>query len=197
MDILRKPDITRALGWEQGTGAEIYTGYIEDRVLLLPFRPVQNRERSGFIMLMRPTTEERTWSVNIVVPERTQRNGFTALAALDAMCHLIFDVRKDKELVWRIEPSNGASRVLPRRLGYPKREDVTIEGTLYEQYGIGREAWEARQSRIARSGTPFAFEVEPVPSEEIAHNRIIAAIRSRPAPAASWWQRLFGPSTST
>lgn len=173
---LRRPEVWRALGWSDGIGKEIYTGYIEDTVLLLPFtRPAG--DRVGFVLLMRDSTAHRVWSVNVVVPDPRSRNGFTTLAALDALTHLVFDVREDAGLVWLIEPSNGASRVLPKRLGYEQLGDVVRGGTLYHRYGITRAEWDARKARLAEAQRPLAYAVEPVPWSEVAHGRIIRAVR--------------------
>lgn len=179
---LRRPEVARALGWSEGVGAEIYSGHIEGTALLLPFWNASG-DRVGFILLMRSEPTARVWTVNIVVPEVHRRNGFTALAALDALCHLVFDVRGDERLVWLIEPSNGASKVLPRRLGYPKVDEVVRDGTTYERYGIGPEQWRIRRDRLARTGRDETYAVEDVPLSEVAHGRIIAAVRGQ-KPAA-------------
>lgn len=178
MSELRRPEISRALGWENGIGAEVYGGYVEGTVLLLPFSN-RVRERVGFIMLMRPSLSVRAWSVNIVVPDPVRRNAFTALAACDALGHLVFDVRGDVGLVWRIEPSNGASIALPKRLGCVKCGDVIQDGTTYEQYVVDQADWAAHQARLrARRSLP-TYTVEEVPLTEVGHGRILAVVRSR------------------
>ena len=176
LDQLKNPDIARALGWDGEVGAEVYSGYIEETVLLLPFFNAKN-ERIGFIMLMRPDTSVRAWTVNIVVPEPARRNGFTALAALDGLCHLVFEQRKDEELQWLIEPSNQASQVLPKRLGYPKRGTIERAGVLYDAYAIGPDAWRDRLDRLAGRGRRPEFTTEAVPLTEVAHGAVIRAVR--------------------
>lgn len=173
---LRRPDVFRALGWADGVGSEIYTGYIEDTALLLPFWNAEG-VRVGFVLLMRDSTEHRVWSVNVVVPDPKLRNGFTTLAALDALTHLVFDVRHDDGLVWLIEPDNGASRVLPKRLGYEELGEIVRGGTTYCRYGIRAADWNLRRARLAGSKRGLAYEVEEVPWYEVAHGRIIRAVR--------------------
>ena len=176
LEHLSDPDIARALGWEDRPGAEVYSGYIEDTALLMPFRDAAGR-RVGFIMLVRPDRETRTWTVNIAVPHAALRNGFTALAALDALCHLVFDVREDAGLAWMIAPDNLASKVLPKRLGYPKLDDVVQDGVTFERYGIDRSAWQARQARVARKGRKLEYSVRTVGLEDVAHGAVIRAVR--------------------
>lgn len=176
MGQLGRPDVASALGWADGVGAEVYGGYIDGSVLLLPFRDGSG-ERVGFVLLMQAQPAPVVWSVNVVVPEPSRRNGFTALAALDAMSHLVFDIRREAGLVWLIEPGNGASRVLPRRLGYPKQGELVRGGTTYERYGIGLPEWTARKSRLADRGRPLDYEVSVVPLAEVAHGRVIGAVR--------------------
>ena len=187
---LQRPDIATALGWDGPPGSEVYTGYIDETVLLLPF--FRGACRVGFIMLVRPDQQCRLWSVHIAVPELKRRDGFTALASLDAMCHLIFDVRGDTGLEWFIEPDNRASQVLPKRLGYPKTGEVVRGGKTYTRYEIGREHWVARQQRIQARGRKPEFQVQPVSAEHVAHSTVMRAVRGRdPAgpSAPSMWTR--------
>lgn len=172
MASLGDPKIARALGYRECVGSEIYTGYVEDKVLLLPYRN-KDGERVGFIMTMRPDTTREVWTVNVAVPELNRRNGFTTIVALDALTALLFDVRGSERIEWLIEPGNGASRVLPKRLGYAKIEDVVREGTTYGRYAIDERDWASRKERLG-----LEFEVEPVPLAEVAHGRVIAAIRA-------------------
>ncbi len=174
MDALARPDVWSALGWSDGIGSEVYGGYIEGTVLLLPFWNAQ-KERVGFILLMRETTDSGEWAVHIVVPDKNKRNGFTAIAACDALCHLVFIMRNERGLFWLIEPSNGASKVLPKRLGYKKLDEIDRDGTRYERFIIGPEDWERRKTR-----RKLDFEGHDVPLSEVGHGRIIQAVRARP-----------------
>ena len=188
MGHLADPAVATTLGWDGPVGSEIYSGYVEETVLLLPFSG--RGSRSGFIMLMRPDVGTRVWTVNIVVPSRDRRDGFTAIAALDVMCHLVFDIRQDEGLEWYIEPGNLASKVLPKRLGYPKIDEVVRDGTTYERYGIRRPQWEDRQRRVERRGRAFSFAVADVPDAQVAHAAVIRAVRggrptADPAPSMS------------
>ncbi|MEM7677582.1 MAG: hypothetical protein AAF449_16405 [Myxococcota bacterium] len=197
LEQLGRPEIARALGWERSIGSEIYSGYIEETVLLLPFGRFGRDEASavGFVMLMRPDLSFRKWTVNVAVPRPGHRDGFTALAALDAMCHLVFDLRGDEGLEWLIEPSNRASMALPKRLGYAVLERVEREGTTYDRFAIGREQWQARQARASRR-RPLAYDVAPVPLEAVAHSAIMRAVRGWPKPSGSssptLWRRIKG-----
>ena len=172
---LRDPETARTLGWMNGIGSEIYTGYVEGTALLLPF---WNRahERIGFFMLRRPDLRVRTWSVFVVVPKPSHRNAFSALAACDALCYMVFDVQHDDGLIWRIEPENGASLALPKRLGYPKHTDIAVEGTLYCEFCIGPADWVARKERLGQRVPKF--RATSVPLAEVAHGRILEVIRA-------------------
>ncbi|MEL7367487.1 MAG: GNAT family N-acetyltransferase [Myxococcota bacterium] len=193
LEHLSRPEIAQALGWETSIGAEIYSGYIDETVLLLPFSR-GDAPPVGFVMLMRPDLSVRTWTVNVAVPQPGHRDGFTALAALDAMCHLVFDLRGDDGLEWLIEPSNRASQALPKRLGYPRIEQIERQGTRYDRFAIELDGWQARQQRVAARGRPLAYDVQPVPLEAVAHSAIIRAVRGRavspPTPSASLLQRV-------
>jgi RimJ/RimL family protein N-acetyltransferase len=99
--------------------------------------------RIGFSVVYPPRPAFAAWELTFAVPERADRDAYSAMAAADAVAFSLFEERGLDSFGFRTRPDNRAAEAVLRRMGYrPVGEDE------YRVWKIDRAAFEPRRLRL-------------------------------------------------
>jgi hypothetical protein len=138
-----------------GTGREVIErARAADLFVAGIIRRTTTRERLGYVLAF-PPMDMDAWELVIAVPEAKNRDGFSALYAIDAMAFYMFEHRNVQAIGCRIRDDNGASSAIARRVGQTPIEERTDAGHVQRIYRMDRAQWSERRARIERRGPGF------------------------------------------
>lgn len=151
------PDTWQTFGYAGPAMAEAMTNYLSKTMVLGVVRKIDSAERAGFIVMFAPHEGQRGWEFGFVI-DRKARDGFTAIAAVDAMTYAMFELGNVEAITFRIRDENRRCRAVVTRLGYRATHVVTGDDGVFHHFEVDRTIWHERLSRLDGE-----FEVVPRP----------------------------------
>ena len=146
------------------TRAAARMAYRAGKIVVGVIRRNRDDKRIGFVLLIPSSliaTTGGNWDFTIMIPDRSDRDLFSALHACDAISHYMFDHAGIGAAVWRIREDNGPAQMLGKRFGYPPQGMVEEGGHRYQLFLLDREMWRERKSSLeARGGGPAFLELK-------------------------------------
>ena len=105
--------------------------------------------RIGFSVVYPPRPAFDAWELTLAIPDRGDRDAYSAMAAADAVAFSLFEERRLESFGFRTRPDNRAAEAVLRRMGY---RPVSEEG--YRTWWIDRATFEPRRIKL---GDRLAF----------------------------------------
>lgn len=162
-DAFLSREVWEMFGFEGPAKALMKERHAEGNLIVAIIKLVEGRRRIGFGVCYPPPLFMRQWEYGLVIPEPKDRDGFSAIAASDAMTHYLFDHLQLEVAFWRIRADNGPSNAIARRMGYRPFGVWRVGDHRFKFYRMTPDLWAARRERLFRGeerhpcglGAPF------------------------------------------
>ena len=146
----RQPEIWQMFGLPGASALAFKKGH-RDRTLGAGVMHVEDR-RVGFVVFHPPQPKRDDWELLGAIPERSDRNGFTAIHALDAVTYYLFEVAEIDALAFCVREDNAPCLSIMRRVGYAPAGTVREhDGHRFVDFRIDAGSWRARWERLRRT----------------------------------------------
>lgn len=148
---LDRDEVARAFGYSAGAGASISARRAELVVGIIE----RAARRVGFVLVFPPTPSFPVPEIGYAIPDRRDRDAFTALRACDALAFYLFEELGCERVGWRVKESNLAARAVTRRLGYDVGTAARVDGSAVRICQLDRARWDARRARLGEGALRF------------------------------------------
>jgi hypothetical protein len=149
-DQLDQEDVWRMFGFDGPSGERVRQGHTKADIVLGAIRRVRDQKRIGFVMCT-PLLLFNAWEIGVAISDPADRDGFSAIHAMDAFCHYIVEHLGITTVMARVKEENRASIAMIHRLGYTRFSKTQVRGEPYRFYRFPVWDWERRRARLDRS----------------------------------------------
>jgi hypothetical protein len=150
------PEIVEMFGGDaRGLGSGIRHAHRLGRVMMGIIRRAADSARLGFAVMLAPSAEMPWWELALAIPERSDRNAFAMMHALDIMAHYMLDHLHHVAAGARIRADNGASQAVVRRMGYVQYCTRFVDGHQHLFFSLDQARWAQRKARLERGEASY------------------------------------------
>jgi len=151
-----REDTWKTFGYDGPAMGRAMWIYLEQQLILGVIK--RGHERLGFCVLFPPQAGGKAWEFGYVVTERRARDAFTALHAVDAISHYLFDLIKVEAVSFRVRDENKASLAVISRLGYRPFKAIESKEGKFHYFEVDQAKWAERRAMLfAKAGEPVFF----------------------------------------
>lgn len=143
-----EPEIWRMFGFPKPSRLRIMRAYRMGDLVVGILKRTRDRKRIGFVVMFPPTEEFDFWEFGYAIPDRADRDAFSALNATDAMAHYMFEHLRVTAMGWRTRSDNRAADAVVRRLGYVAFGAWEVDGHHYTFYRLDEPGWYKRKRKL-------------------------------------------------
>jgi len=147
-ELFERREIWEMFGFDGPGKEEMIRRHASGNLVIGIARRVADRRRIGFGILFPPTDHLGIWEYGVVIPEREDRDAFSAIAASDAMSHYVFDHLRIEAAIWRIRADNRASIAIAQRMGYRPFGTWEVGGHRFRFFRLNQEIWAKRRAKL-------------------------------------------------